>query len=296
MPKIEGKRQVSIRSNQKTVDLPQGPIHYTDAGEGEPIVFVHGYLVDGRLWEGTADVLSADFRCICPDWPIGSQTTPMAPDADLSPPGIARIIDDFLAELGLDKVTIVGNDSGGAMSQVLVTQRPGRIGRLVLTNCDTEENFPPKPFGVLPRLARLPGAMALAGLPFRVGAIRRAAFAPFAKRPIPDELSASWMAPSASNPDIQRDLRKVTIGMNKRHTVEAAKRLGSFEWPTLFAWAPEDRFFKLADAQRLAQVIPDARIETIADAKTFVPFDQPERLAEVIGIFIRETSPAPAAA
>lgn len=285
-----------MRDDQKTVRLPQGEIHYTDAGEGEPIVFVHGYLVDGRLWEGTAAALASDFRCICPDWPIGSQSTAMAPDADLSPPGIARIIDDFLAELGLENVTIVGNDSGGAMSQVLVTQRPERIGRLVLTNCDTEENFPPKPFGVLPALARLPGAMTLIGLPFRVGPIRRRSFAPFSKRPIPDELTASWMEPSQSDPDVQRDLRKVTQGMDKRHTIEAAKRLASFDRPVLFAWAPDDRFFGLERARRLAEVIPDARVETISDAKTFVAFDQPERLAEVIGAFMRETSSAPAAA
>lgn len=285
-----------MRNDQKTVHLPQGDIHYTDAGEGEPIVFVHGYLVDGRLWEGTAKALAGDFRCICPDWPIGSQTTAMAPDADLSPPGIARIIADFLAELDLERVTIVGNDSGGAMSQVLATRYPERVGRLVLTNCDTHENFPPKPFNALPPLARLPGAMTLVGLPFRVGRIRRAAFAPFAKRPIPDELSASWMAPSQSDPGVQRDLRKVTIGMNKRYTLEAAAALASFERPTLFAWAPEDRLFKLAAAERLAEDIPDARIETIPDASTFVPFDQPERLAEIIGAFMRETSAAPAVA
>jgi pimeloyl-ACP methyl ester carboxylesterase len=285
-----------MRDDQKTVQLPQGPIHYTDAGSGEAIVFVHGYLVDGRLWQGTAAALSSDFRCICPDWPIGSQTSAMAPDADLSPPGVARIIADFLAELDLNDVTIVGNDSGGAMSQVLVTQHPERIGRLVLTNCDTHENFPPKPFGILPPLARLPGAMTLIGLPFKIGPLRRAAFAPFAKRPIPDELSASWMAPSAADSGIQRDLRKVTIGMNKRHTLEAAERLASFHAPTLFAWAPEDRVFRLARAERLAEVIPDARIETIPDAKTFVSLDQPERLAEVIGAFMRETTPARAPA
>ena len=285
-----------MRNDQQTVRLPQGAIHYTDAGEGEPIVFVHGYLVDGRLWEATATALAGDFRCICPDWPIGSQTTAMAPDADLSPPGIARIIADFLAELDLERVTIVGNDSGGAMSQVLATRYPERVGRLVLTNCDTHENFPPKPFNALPPLARLPGAMTLVGLPFRVGRIRRAAFAPFAKRPIPDELSASWMAPSQSDPGVQRDLRKVTIGMNKRYTLEATAALASFERPTLFAWAPEDRLFKLAAAERLAEDIPDARIEKIPDASTFVPFDQPERLAEIIGAFMRETSAAPAVA
>jgi pimeloyl-ACP methyl ester carboxylesterase len=272
-------------ANGSIAELPQGPIHYRDVGSGDPIVFVHGYLVDGRLWEGTATALAGQFRCISPDWPLGSHARPMNPDADLSPPGIARIIADFLDELDLERVTIVGNDSGGAMSQVLVTRHPERIRRLVLTNCDTYEHFPPAPFNLMPPLARIPGAMTALGLPFRIGAIRRAAFAPFAKRPIPNELSASWMAPSASDAGVKRDLKKVTAGMNKRYTLEAAERLGSSDLPVLFAWAPEDRLFKLSDAERLASAIPNSRIETIPDAKTFVAFDQPQRVADAIANF-----------
>ena len=81
----------------------------------------------------------------------------MNPDADLSPPASPRLIADFLEALDLEDVTIVGNDSGGAMSQVLVTRHPERIGRLVLTNCDTHENFPPGIFKAMPPLAKLPG-------------------------------------------------------------------------------------------------------------------------------------------
>jgi pimeloyl-ACP methyl ester carboxylesterase len=274
-------------ANGSIANLPQGPIRYRDSGEGDPIVFVHGYLVDGRLWEGTAAALAGEFRCIAPDWPLGSQTMAMNPGADLSPPGIAQIIADFLAELDLERVTLVGNDSGGAMSQVLVTRHPERVARLVLTNCDTYEHFPPAPFNLMPPLARVPGAMTALGLPFRIGALRRAAFAPFAKRPIPDELSKSWMAPSSTDRGVARDLRKVTAGMNKRYTLEAADRLVSSDLPVLFAWAPEDRLFKLSDAERLAAAIPNSRIETIPDAKTFVPFDQPRLVADAIASFAR---------
>ena len=89
----------------------------------------------------------------------------MNPDADLSPPGIAATIASFLEALDLEDVTIVGNDSGGAMSQVLVTRHPERIGRLVLTNCDTHENFPPGIFKAMPPLAKLPGGMTVLAAP-----------------------------------------------------------------------------------------------------------------------------------
>jgi pimeloyl-ACP methyl ester carboxylesterase len=274
------------------IRLPQGTIRYRDVGSGEPIVFVHGYLVDGRLWSETAEHLSPAHRCVLPDWPMGAHRIPMNADADLTPPGIANLIADFLEALELDDVTIVANDSGGAISQVLATRRPDRIGRLVLTNCDTHENFPPSVFKLMPPLAKVPGAMTLMALPFRLGPLRRAAFAPFAKTTIPPELIDSWMEPSQRDAGVKRDTARFTAGLNKRYTLEAAERLRQFDRPTLFAWAPEDRFFKLSYAQRLAETIPDARIETIDDAGTFVPLDQPKRLAELIGAFVGQPAAA----
>jgi pimeloyl-ACP methyl ester carboxylesterase len=268
------------------IDLPAGRIRYRDEGEGRPIVFVHGFLVDGRLWDGVVDRLSDRFRCLAPDWPIGAQQIAMKPDADLTPPGIAATIASFLEQLDLENVTIVGNDSGGAMSQVLATRHPERIGRLVLTNCDTHENFPPGIFKTMPPIAALPGGMALLSAPFRIGALARAAFRPFTNEPLPPELVASWMRPALEDRDIRRDAKKATVGMNKRHTLEAAEKLRGSELPILLTWAPGDRLFPLAYAERLASEAGNARIVEIEGARTFVPIDQPQRLAEEIASFV----------
>jgi pimeloyl-ACP methyl ester carboxylesterase len=273
---------------RREIELPAGTIRYREAGEGKPVVFVHGYLVDGRLWDGVVDRLSDRCRCIAPDWPIGAQQIAMNPDADLSPPGIAAIVDSFLAALDLNEVTIVGNDSGGAMSQVLVTRHPQRIGRLVLTNCDTHENFPPGVFKAMPPIAKLPGGMDLLAAPFRIGALARVAFRPFAKTKIPEDMVASWMAPGLHDPGVKRDAKKVTVGMNKRFTLEAAERLSESDLPILLAWAPGDRFFPMKYAERLANETPNARIVEIPDAGTFVPLDQPQRLADEIARFVAE--------
>lgn len=273
-------------SERHEIELPAGRIRYREAGQGKPVVFVHGYLVDGRLWDGVVDRLSDRCRCIAPDWPIGSQQIAMKPDADLSPPGIAALIDSFLAALDLDDVTIVGNDSGGAMSQVLATRHPERIGRLVLTNCDTHKNFPPGPFKALVPIAKLPGGMAALGVPFRIGAVARAAFRPFTRDPLPAELIASWMEPGLHDPGVKRDLKKVTSGMNKRYTIEAAEKLKTSDLPVLLTWAPEDRVFSLKYAKRLAAETPNARLVEIPNSRTFVPVDQPERLADEIASFV----------
>jgi pimeloyl-ACP methyl ester carboxylesterase len=271
----------------KQVDLPAGTIRYREAGEGEPIVFVHGYLVDGRLWDGVVDRLADRYRCIAPDWPIGAQQIAMKPDADLTPYGVAAIVESFLAALDLREVTIVGNDSGGAMSQVLVTRHPERVARLVLTNCDTHENFPPGIFKAMPPIAKLPGGMTVLAAPFRIGALARAAFKPFTKTRIPPELIASWMAPGLHDRGVKHDAKKVTAGMNKRYTLEAAEKLRGSELPLLLAWAPGDRFFPISYAERLAGGMPNARIVRIEGAGTFVSLDQPERLAEEIATFVQ---------
>jgi pimeloyl-ACP methyl ester carboxylesterase len=278
---------------RREIDLPAGTIRYREAGGGKPVVFVHGYLVDGRLWDGVLDSLADRCRCFAPDWPIGAQQIAMKPDADLSPYGISDLIASFLEQMQLEDVTIVGNDSGGAMSQVLVTRRPERIGRLVLTNCDTHENFPPGAFKALPPLAKLPGMMSAIAAPFRVGAVARAAFKPFAKKPIAPELIGSWMEPGFRSPDIRRDLKKVTVGMNKRYTLEAAEKLRSSQLPVLLAWAPGDRFFPLKHAERLAKETPKARLVQIPDSRTFVPYDQPQRLADEIASFVAAEEPKP---
>jgi pimeloyl-ACP methyl ester carboxylesterase len=273
-------------NQRKEIDLPAGRIRYREEGLGKPVVFVHGYLVDGRLWDGVVDRLSDRCRCIAPDWPIGAQQIAMKPDADLSPPGVAATIAALLEALDLEDVTIVGNDSGGAMSQVLVTRHPERVGRLVLTNCDTHENFPPGMFKAMVPLAKVPGGMSVLAAPFRIGAVARAAFKPFARTRIPDQLISSWLQPAMHDRGVRHDLKKVTAGMDKRYTLEAAAKLRGSELPILLTWAPGDKYFPISYAERLAAETGNARIVAIPDSKTFVPIDQPQRLADEIANFV----------
>ena len=272
------------------IEIPQGRVRVREIGEGEPLLFVHGFLVDGRLWDGVAERLAGDFRCIVPDWPEGSHPEPMRESADVSPPGQTRIIAALMDALDLKSATLVGNDSGGAVSQIFSTTHPERVERLILTNCDTHDNFPPKAFKPAAALLRLPGAAYALIRPVAVGPIGRAAFAPFAKKKIDPALITAWAKPSKEDRGVLRDARNFILGASSRQTEEAAKKLESFEAPVLLVWAPEDPFFKLSYAKRLEAAIPNARIVEVPDAKTFVPLDQPAKVAEAIRSFVK---PAP---
>ena len=160
--------------------------------------------------------------------------------------------------LGIESATIVGNDTGGAVSQILAANHPERVERLVLTNCDTFEHFPRFPFNLLPGS---PGCRAVSRVlqaPQRFAAVRRRSFAPLVQKPLSQELVDSWLEPAGSDPAIRRDLRKILSGIHKRHTLEAAEKLRGFERPVRFAWGTDDRFFKRSHAERLAALVPDA--------------------------------------
>lgn len=272
------------------IELAPGTIRYRDVGRGEPIVFVHGLLVNGDLWRKVVPPLARDFRCIVPDLPLGSHTPAMRADADLSPPALARMIADFLAALDLREVTLVGNDTGGALCQLVATRHPERIGRLVLTSCDAFDNFPPKFFAPLAAAARSRALLWAIVQTMRAPLLARAplAYGWLAKRPLDDELLRSFTRPAIESAAVRRDLAKAISGLDPSLTLEAAERLRGFTAPTLLAWAKDDRFFPLAHAHRLAGLLPDARVAEIDDAWTFVPEDRPERLVELIIGFLRE--------
>ncbi len=270
------------------IKLSHGTLQYRDEGTGRPVVLIHGLLVSGRVWDRMIPALAPHARLIVPDLPLGSHRRPMDSDADLSPTGLAALIAELLERLELTEVTLVGNDTGGALCQLVVAEYPRRIGRLVLVNCDAFEDFPPPAFRLLIKaLARVPGAVAALATLGRLRAGRRAALslAPLTIEPPPDELVESWVAPLRDR-RIRRDLIKVLRGISPRYTVAAAERLPAFERPVLIAWGTRDPFFPIEDAERLAALFADSHLERIEGARTFVQMDAPERLAGLIGELI----------
>lgn len=266
------------------MSLPAGRIRYRERGQGPPVLFVHGLLANADLWRAVVPpVAEAGSRCIAPDWPLGAHELPV-PRADLSPPGVAALLAAFLERLDLDDVTIVANDTGGAITQILMTQHPERVGRVVLTPSDSLERFFPPVFAPLSTLARIPGSMWLLAQLLRVRALHRLpfTFGWLAKRPIPPDILDSYLLPSRRDAAVRRDLRRFLRGVHHRHTLAAARALPRFTKPVLLAWATEDRLFPLGLAHRLANLLPHSTLVTIADSYTFVPEDQPELLARLV--------------
>jgi pimeloyl-ACP methyl ester carboxylesterase len=271
----------------RTVELSKGRIRAHVTGDGPPIVFVHGALVNANLWRKVVPRLEGYTR-VTLDLPLGSHLESMPADADMSAPGLALMIAEAIEALGLDEVTVVGNDTGGGLTQLMAVRRPERIARLVLTSSDAFDNFPPRFFRIVFAPACIPGVIPVGFAGLRLRPLRRLpiAYGWLSKKPIDHDAEDSYVLPVLTRGEIRRDVRRVLAGLDPKYTLDAAARLTSFDKPVLIAWSTEDRFFPTEHAERLTKLLPDARLEWIEGARSFSPEDRPERLAELIGAFV----------
>lgn len=188
--------------------LPAGPLRVREIGpvDAPTLLFVHGLLVDGRIWDNLVAELSDRYHCVLPDLPLGAHRSAMAPDADLTPEGITLLLDGIVAALDLDDVTVVASDSGGAITQLWMDRGATRVTRVVLTPCDCFDNFLPPGFSAYQLLARIPGALPAMLASTRLRAVRAMpiAYGGLTHRRIDDELALSWLAPARVDAGIRR--------------------------------------------------------------------------------------------
>src|SRR5256885_4462491 len=114
--------------SERQVAVTGGTLGYRERGDGPPVLFLHGVLVNGDLWRGVVPrVAEAGFRCITPDLPFGSHERPMDGDADLTPPALSRMVVEVIDRLGLEQPIVVANDTGGALTQIAMAQNADQL-------------------------------------------------------------------------------------------------------------------------------------------------------------------------
>ncbi|TVZ02572.1 alpha/beta hydrolase [Trebonia kvetii] len=278
-------------------DLPQGKVRYRAAGPASssrpPVVFAHGLLVDLRLWEPVAERLAAEgVRSYAPSLPLGAHQSPMNPGADLSPEGIAGLARDFIATLGLRNVILVGNDTGGAICQVMLGGDTSRIGAAVLTNCDALGTFPPRGLAPLFYALRHPGVIACLEPGLRSAMVRQGplAFGPLSSASLDADLTRDWVRPLASKA-IRRDLAKFARGVHPRVLLDAASRFGQFTGPVRILWGDKDAYFHNDLGRQLSEAFPRASLATVPGGRTFLPLDHPDEVSSEVLAAVRETVP-----
>jgi len=273
---------------RSTVRVPAGTLEYRERGAGPPVVFAHGAAVNGDLWRRVAPELADGHRCIVPDLPLGGHSIALDPDPDLSLFGAAKVLGDFIEAIGLESPALLANDTGGAISQALVGSRPELVGRLVLTSCDAFENYPPKAVAYLKPTSRVAPALWLLTQSMRFKALQRLpiSYGWATHRPIDPRIMDSFLTSMRTDAGVRRDFGALLRGARAQDCVRASESVSRFEGPALVVWGADDKFFPREHGRRLAGLLPQGRFELVEGSRTFIPEDNPGRLAQLLRGFL----------
>lgn len=258
-----------------------GGISFTDVGQGPVTLFVHGVFTNGRLWRNCVKLLSGHRRCISIDLPGHGHTPPVG---DPSVWGLADAVDTVIRELDLHEIHLVGNDTGGAVAQIVLTRNPERFASFALTNCDTEGNFPPPAFR--------PAVWAARAHLLRAGA-------PLAKRPrlarliyrtgyqdvsaVPDDVITDYLGPIFGSPDGTRFMTTLLTSITSKQLASIRPALSECEVPTAIVWGTGDIFFRRHWADWLVDLIPGAtRVVEVSGGRLFFPDERAPELVNAL--------------
>jgi pimeloyl-ACP methyl ester carboxylesterase len=279
------------------VELSAGTIEYDDTGGPGPVlVLLHGLIMDSFIWDDVLTELrarDASVRCITPTLPLGAHRVAMRPEADLSLPGLAALLGEFLGRLDLRDVVLVVNDLGAPL--LLAAQGHPRLAGLVVTPCEAFDNLPPGLTGKTAALsARLPGGLWLAVQSLLVPGFARLpiTFGWMTRRGVPREMMRRWTEPCRTSSAIRRDVRRYVAAARASDLARATEELRNFDRPALVLWGRRDRVMPPEHGRRIAQILPQARFEELEDTGALVQLDQPQVVARLLADFAAELTHA----
>jgi pimeloyl-ACP methyl ester carboxylesterase len=283
---------------ERMVHVDDIGIFTREAGDGTPILLLHGFPQTGHCWHAVADNLARDHHVIVPDVP-GFGRSGRAPDAEAGT--VATILDRYLDQLGHERAVVVGHDWGGAFAFRMALDHPQRVEKLVITNSPFREmslwrawyvlyfNIP-----VIPELSfRVAGDRIIAGALKRASS-NKAVFDEATVRIYQDAYSTKERVQSALayyRTTTRRSLQKQVRGRLKgrgslRPTGLEGSKARRITAPTLLVWGMKDPVLTPALIPGIKRDIPQAEVVELAGSGHFVPEESPEALAGAIRAFV----------
>lgn len=258
-----------------SVDTPSGRISYIEKGTGPVALFVHGVLLNGYLWRNQLQALSDVRRCIAIDL-LAHGDTEVDAKQDVSATANARMIAEFLDALRIDRVDLIGNDSGGGIAQIFSALHPERVRSLALTDCDAHDNWPPDAFKPFLEMVAAGGLRATLEAMLADKSVYRSAGAlgPAYEHPdrIADATIETYLRPFLRSEDRLRGLERFLLAFDCRHTLAIERSLRTLQAPTLIVWGTDDVYFDVRWSHWLADTIPGTRRRVeLQGARIFFP-------------------------
>ena len=265
------------------VETPLGPIPVRAAGEVPTVLAVHGLLTDSRLYDGVVDQLGGRVRVVLPELPLGAHRQAVPDRSRLTPEDLADALAQVLEQVGDGPALVLGNDTGGALSQLLVARHPQLVGGLVLAGCEVLDHFPPpafapffaaargrRSFRAFVRLFAVPAALAEPG-PLNV----------FSRRGLGRDYVRELLAPALTDDAILDDTRAFVRACRPASLLRGSAGLSVVHGRSAVVWPRHDPLFTPRDGRRAAALL-DTEVTWAPGARTFVPVDRPDLVAEAV--------------
>lgn len=270
-------------------------VNYRAAGEGPPLVLLHGITSSSETWLPVMSLLARNYRVIAPD--LLGHGDSAKPRGDYSLGANASGVRDLLAALGHDHVTVVGHSMGGGVALQYAYQFPERIQRLVLVSSG---GFG-REVSIALRAAALPGAelvlplicnrrlLDVGGALARIAEKRVGSLVPPSLREVARGYAS--LADARARAAFLHTLRCVVDPAGQR--VNASDRLYlASDLPTMLIWGVRDAIIPVAHAYDGHELIPGSRLEIFERSGHFPHSDEPSRFVEVLEDFLATTAPA----
>ena len=273
------------RQGKRSIELPEGTVAYAEFGSGPVALFVHGVFMNGLLWRNAIEQLQTDRRCIAIDLPAHGDTRVDIGDG-FSLEAHADLLASFLDALDIDRVDLVGNDTGGAISQMFAVRFSEHVRTLTLTNCDVDENFPPDAFKgaielaakgeLAPVIAQMPQDLDLARSEVGLGVGYQYA------EDITQELVTAFLG-RYSDPEAGKEIERRIASVAQSDLSAITPAMRTLTIPTLVVWGTDDAFFDLKWAYWLRDNVPGvSEVIEIDGGKLFFVDERGAELAKHI--------------
>ena len=258
-----------------TAEVDGLSVAYRRAGEGEPIILLHGIPTSSRLWDFAGAGLAGDFDVIAPDL-VGYGRSDKPLDRDVSVSAQADLMTSLMDALRIERATVVGHDIGGAVAQILTVRRPERVTRLGLVDSVCFDSWPIPQMTALrhaaPLVSKLPSGWIFTALGSAL------------ERDLPDRARESLQASLAvwdRSPETVGAFLRNVEALDSSHTEAIAGDLGKIGVPVHVVWGAADPYQRPVWAVRLRDAIPGATLRLV-DAGHFVPWERPDELVTEI--------------
>jgi pimeloyl-ACP methyl ester carboxylesterase len=275
-----------FHAHRRVLATSAGDIAYTELGSGPAALFVHGIGTSGLLWRHVTEALSATTRCIVIDLPAHGGTPARG---DMSAAALAQVVTDLSDGLGLSQLDLVGNDTGGAVAQIVAARHPERLRSLTLTNCDCAGNFPPAEFAPVIEAARQGGlADAITALAANPEGWAASPLGAGYQHPeeIPGEVVQDYLSAAGGTIERARDFERLLAALDPADLESVSDALRTLDVPTLLVWGTGDAVFGIKWAYQLRDLIPGAReVIEVDGARVFFPEERPGDLVPHLRAF-----------